>query len=159
MLLRPHSMPGGKFHRLWSPYELYGRVDYNYGWPAYNTSQGFPGAQGWMNALETLAYIYYLVVVYRHGYTATKSGRVSQKRHKKDLMWWLKEEKAVPGRVGATALVIAFAAGIATLSKTVLYCEWCAEPSPVWRASLIYLQLLSNFVTASRTLDTILSPI
>lgn len=97
-----------------------------------------------MNALETLAYIYYLVAVYRHGYTVTKSGRVSQKRHKKDLMWWLKEEKAVPGRVGATALVIAFAAGIATLSKTVLYfvIEFCNGFENVGHNSLSDLILL-----------------
>lgn len=121
MLLRPHSMPGGKLHSLWSPYALYGTVDYNYGWAAYNSRQGFPGAQSWLNLFETLGYIYYLAVVYRHGHTVTSSGRASQKKQKKGLLWLLKDEKAVPGRVGAIALVIVFAANMATLSKTLLY--------------------------------------
>jgi hypothetical protein len=40
-------MPGGKFHSpIWTPYALYGTVDYMYGWPAWNAGIGFTAAQG-----------------------------------------------------------------------------------------------------------------
>lgn len=46
VLLRPHTMPGGKFHSpFWTPYALYGTVDYMYGWPAWNNHNGFTAAK------------------------------------------------------------------------------------------------------------------
>jgi hypothetical protein len=123
VLLRPLSMPGGSLHHFWSPYALYGTIDYNYGWPAYNSHQGFPGAQSWLNVVETLAYVYYLVVVYLYGQTATASGRPSAEPQRKGLVWLLAHDKVVPGRIGAVALVVVFATAIATLAKTILYCK------------------------------------
>ncbi|KAH8692823.1 hypothetical protein BGW36DRAFT_385210 [Talaromyces proteolyticus] len=126
IFLRPHSMPGGKFHSpIWSPYALYGTVDYVYGWPAFNARNGFTAAQGALNIVETAAYIFYLAVVYLHGTSATNTGRASTKKVKKGLSWFLLDEKVVPGRIGGLALIIAFSASIATLSKTVLY--WLNE--------------------------------
>ncbi|KAL1973726.1 hypothetical protein VTN31DRAFT_5286 [Thermomyces dupontii] len=122
VLLRPHTMPGGKLHSpFFRPYALYGTVDYTYGWPAYKSGHGFPAGQGLMNLFETLGYVFYLSVVYRHGTTATGSGRASTKKVRKGLAWLLFEEKVVVGRVGSRAVLVAFSASVATFSKTVLY--------------------------------------
>lgn len=124
VLLRPHTMPGGKLHSpFFKPYALYGSVDYTYGWPAYKSGHGFPAGQGLMNLFETLAYIFYVTTVYRYGTTATGSGRASTKNVRKGLTWLLFEEKVVGGRVGSLAVLIAFSASVATFSKTVLYCK------------------------------------
>ncbi|KKK23006.1 hypothetical protein P175DRAFT_0438307 [Aspergillus ochraceoroseus IBT 24754] len=125
VLLRPHSMPGGKWHSpIWSPYALYGTVDYIYGWPAYNDRNGFTAAQAVLNLLETASYLYYLWVVYVHGTSATGSGRGSRTTQK-GLMWMLTGDKVVAGRIGAVALLVAFSASVMTLSKTALY--WLNE--------------------------------
>lgn len=122
VLLRPHSMPGGKFHSpLWTPYALYGTIDYIYGWPAFNARNGFTAAQTVMNLVETAGYLYYLFVVYRYGTTVTSSGRASRKQNK-GLVWFLKEDKSIAGRTGAIALLVAFSASVMTVSKTALYC-------------------------------------
>lgn len=109
VLLRPRTMPGGDLHwPLWAPYELYGNVDHIYGWKAFNANNGFTGAQGMLNVLETLMYIYYAVVYYGNATpVAALGGR-----------------KAVVGRKAAIAVLIAFSAAIMTLSKTVLYCKF-----------------------------------
>ncbi|KAL1850863.1 hypothetical protein Plec18170_006700 [Paecilomyces lecythidis] len=125
VLLRPHSMPGGKFHSpLWTPYALYGTIDYIYGWPAFNARNGFTAAQTVMNLVETAGYLYYLFVVYRYGTTVTSSGRASRKQNK-GLVWFLKEDKSIAGRTGAIALLVAFSASVMTVSKTALY--WLNE--------------------------------
>lgn len=129
VLLRPHSMPGGKYHSpIWTPYALYGTIDYIYGWPAFNARNGFTAAQGLLNVFETMAYIFYLVVVYFYGTTATTAGRASTKKVKKGLLWFLFEEKVVPGRIGSLALLIAYSSSVATFSKTILYCKPLAWP-------------------------------
>ncbi|KAK3950788.1 hypothetical protein QBC32DRAFT_216516 [Pseudoneurospora amorphoporcata] len=93
-------MPGGALHYpLWTPYELYGRVDYVYGWKAWNERNGFTAAQGMMNAFETGLYL-----VYAWGVLGGSKGE---------------------GRKGATVLLVGFAAAVMTLSKTVLY--WLNE--------------------------------
>lgn len=129
VLLRPHSMPGGKYHSpIWTPYALYGTIDYIYGWPAFNARNGFTAAQGLLNVFETVAYIFYLVVVYFYGTTATAAGRASTKKVKKGLLWFLFEEKVVPGRIGSLALLIAYSSSVATFSKTILYCKSLTRP-------------------------------
>lgn len=122
VLLRPHSMPGGRLHSpIWTPYALYGTIDYIYGWPAFNARNGFTAAQTVMNIVETIGYIYYLWVVFMYG-SAVVSGRGAQKLKKKGLVWLLTGEKVVAGRTGATALLVAYTVSALTLSKTVLYC-------------------------------------
>ncbi|KAJ5713721.1 uncharacterized protein N7483_010902 [Penicillium malachiteum] len=124
VLLRPHSMPGGRLHSpVWTPYALYGTIDYIYGWPAYNAHNGFTAAQTVLNVVETLGYIYYLLVVFRYGATVT-SGRGVQKQQK-GLVWLLTGDKVVAGRTGAIALMVAYTASVMTLSKTILY--WLNE--------------------------------
>ncbi|KAF9895362.1 hypothetical protein FE257_000266 [Aspergillus nanangensis] len=123
VLLRPHSMPGNKLHSpIWTPYALYGTIDYIYGWPAFNARNGFTAAQTVLNLVESVAYIYYLWIVYRYGASAS-SGR--GRKAQKGLMWMLTGEKVVAGRTGATALLIAYSASVMTLSKTILY--WLNE--------------------------------
>lgn len=125
VLLRPHSMPGNKLHSpLWTPYALYGQVDYVYGWPAFNARNGFTAAQTVMNLVESVGYAYYLWVVYRHGASATpSSGRARAKKDQKGIAWFLKDEKVVAGRAGAAALLVAYTASVMTLGKTLIYCE------------------------------------
>ncbi|KAL4896632.1 hypothetical protein BDV59DRAFT_198990 [Aspergillus ambiguus] len=123
VLLRPHSMPGNKLHSpIWTPYALYGTIDYIYGWPAFNARNGFTAAQTVLNIIESAAYVYYLWMVYKYGTSAT-GGR--GKKTKKDLKWLVTGEKVVAGRVGAIALLVAYSASLMTLSKTVLY--WLNE--------------------------------
>ncbi|KAL2822494.1 hypothetical protein BJX63DRAFT_122029 [Aspergillus granulosus] len=121
VLLRPHSMPGGKWHSpMWSPYALYATVDYIYGWPAYNSNNGFTAAQTYLNLVETAAYLYYLWVVYRHGTPAAGASR----GNKSQGLWSVfTGDRVVSGRTGAIALLVVFSASVMTLSKTILYCK------------------------------------
>ncbi|OAP57477.1 hypothetical protein AYL99_08215 [Fonsecaea erecta] len=118
--LRPHSMPGGKYHSpIWSPYALYGTVDYVYGWPAWEGHVGFTAAQGSLNVIETVMYIYYLNTILSNGPEGLLKSR--------NLRGFFRGErdKAVSGPGVATAVVVLFSAAIMTLSKTVLY--WLNE--------------------------------
>ena len=94
-------MPGGKFQSpLFKPYALYGTVDYVYGWPAYNASNGFTAAQASLNLLETIGYVGYLWIVWRRG----EGGK-----------------RIVIGGWGGMAVLVGFAMSVMTLSKTILY--------------------------------------
>ncbi|KAI1115130.1 hypothetical protein F5Y14DRAFT_450490 [Nemania sp. NC0429] len=134
VLMRPRTMPGGDLHwPLWVPYELYGNVDHVYGWKAFNANNGFTGAQGLLNALETLMYIYYAAVYFASAKPVASLGG----------------KKAVVGRQAAIAVVIAFAAAIMTLSKTVLYwlCEYYSGFDNIGHNSLqdlIFLWIIPN---------------
>ena len=104
VMLRPHSMPDGKYQSpIFTPYVLYGAVDHIYGWEAYNANNGFTAAQASLNAIETLGYIGYLWIVWKHG----KGDR-----------------RALYGGWGGLAVLAGFALSIMTLSKTVLYGEY-----------------------------------
>ncbi|CAG8415766.1 unnamed protein product [Penicillium salamii] len=99
VLLRPHSMPGGRFHSpVFTPYALYGTIDYIYGWPAFKARNGFTAAQTILNLFETAGYLWYLAVVYVYGSTVV-SGRGSPQTSK-GLLWLLKGNKVVAGRIG-----------------------------------------------------------
>ncbi|KAK6355530.1 hypothetical protein TWF696_004629 [Orbilia brochopaga] len=97
VFLRPHSMPGGKYHWPWTAYDIYAEVDLVYGRKHYEDGEGFNPMQSTLNVIETLVYLYYLYLV---GFGATGG---------------------VGGRRGATALVCAFAGSVATFWKTLLY--------------------------------------
>ena len=121
VILRPHSMPGGKFHwPLWVPYELYSRTDYIYGWKAYDEHNGFTMAQTAVNLVETLLYGYYLYVLYRYGRSSSAQGRGAPKMER---VGFLGKQRMVEGEMGALAVVVAYSAAVMTISKTVLYCE------------------------------------
>jgi hypothetical protein len=110
-------MPGGAFHSpIWTPYALYGKIDYMYGWPAWDARIGFTAAQGSLNAMEFAMDAFYLWVVYANG--KVKRGE------KKDFRWFVWEEKKVEG--AGLAVLVVWAAAVMTLSKTVLYCKSCS---------------------------------
>ncbi|KAM0095449.1 hypothetical protein ACP6JD_001125 [Aspergillus fumigatus] len=117
---------GHKLHSpVWTPYALYGTIDYIYGWPAFNARNGFTVAQTVLNLVESAAYLYYLFIIYKYGATMTTGGRGKQRKTRKGLLWMLKGDKVVSGRTGATALLVAYSASVMTSSKTVLY--WLNE--------------------------------
>lgn len=127
VMLRPHTMPGGKWHwPLYVPYDLYGRVDYIYGWKAFNAHNGFTSAQGLLNIIESAMYAYYLYILYAHGKQSAKAGREAPKTSK---VGFLGQQCAVEGKWGALAVVVGYSAALMTVSKTVLYCV--SAPSPV----------------------------
>lgn len=120
VFLRPLSMRGGALHwPLWVPYDLYGTIDHVYGWKAYNAKNGFTAAQSFLNLIETVMYTYYLYIVYVHGKSSKAQGRGAPKKN----AGFLGEQRYVEGRNAALALVVAYAAAVMTVSKTVLYCE------------------------------------
>ena len=115
-MLRPHSMPGGSLHwPLWTPYDLYGRVDYIYGWKAFNEHNGFTSAQALLNIIESLMYVYYLYILYAHGKQPTKQGR-------KPAAAAFLGQRSVEGKMGALAVLVGYSAAVMTFSKTFLYC-------------------------------------
>ncbi|KAI0476870.1 hypothetical protein F4859DRAFT_480503 [Xylaria cf. heliscus] len=129
VLLRPRTMTGGDLHwPLWTPYALYGEVDHVYGWKAFNANNGFTGAQGFLNVVETLMYAYYALVYYQNAVSV--GGK-----------------KVLVGRTAAVAVLVAFSASVMTLSKTVLYwlCEYYSGfdnigHNPFW--DLIFLWII-----------------
>jgi len=123
VMLRPHTMPGGSLHwPIWAPYELYGRVDYIYGWKAFNERNGFTSAQGFLNIVETLMYLYYLYIIYASGKQSKVQGRGAPKP---SAIGFLGEQRFVDGQKGAIAVLVAYSAAVMTVSKTVLY--WMNE--------------------------------
>ena len=127
-MLRPLSMPGGSLHwPLWQPYELYGTVDYIYGWKAFNEKNGFTAAQGFLNIVESALYGYYLYILYAYGRQSKAQGRGAPKMEK---VGWLGEQRYVDGEMGAVAVVVAYSAAVMTVSKTVLYCK-------IWHAAIV----------------------
>ncbi|KAI3343558.1 hypothetical protein F4824DRAFT_12340 [Ustulina deusta] len=131
VLLRPRTMEGGDLHwPLWVPYALYGRVDHVYGWKAFNAGSGFTGAQGFLNVIETIMYIYYAVVYYQNAVPVAGT-------------------KKVVGRKAAVAVLVAFSAAVMTLSKTILYwlCEYYSGFDNIGHNStrdLIFLWIIPN---------------
>lgn len=131
VLLRPHSMPGGWLHKpIWSPYALYGTIDYVYGFPAYEAGDGWTAAQGWFNALETAAYLVYLWLVYSHGTPAAVPGRGAPDPDTVDAVGApgvfkrLSESRVLHGRIAAIAVLIGYSTALVTFVKTVLYCKY-----------------------------------
>jgi nicotinamide riboside transporter PnuC len=122
VLLRPYSMPGGSLHwPIWVPYELYGRVDYVYGFKALEEKNGFTAAQGMLNLVETLGYMAYLWIVWRSGSQANNTEGTGAPSRKS--VGWIGAARSVGGTEAGVAVLIAFATAVMTLNKTVLYCR------------------------------------
>lgn len=116
VLFRPLTMPGGSLHLpIYKLYALYGTVDYMYGWPAWNDGVGFTAAQGSLNVLETIMYVWYIVVLATHG-----QGTGWYKSWQKQF--WT-QKTVVQGEGVALATLICFSSAVMSLSKTVLYCK------------------------------------
>ncbi|KAL8889453.1 MAG: hypothetical protein Q9215_003288 [Flavoplaca cf. flavocitrina] len=108
VIFRPHTMPGGKWHQpLYTPYALYATVDYMYGWPAYESGNGFTLAQGSLNVLESIGYLAYLYVFCMHG----------------EGHWALVEgqRRSIRGGWAGLACLLGFSVSLLTFSKTALY--------------------------------------
>jgi len=122
-MLRPLSMPGGRLHwPLWAPYELYGKVDYIYGWKAFNERNGFTAAQGLLNIVESLMYLYYLYILLVFGRQSNSRGRGAPSPQ---TIGVLGQQRYVDGQKGAIAVLVGYSAAVMTVSKTVLY--WMNE--------------------------------
>ncbi|KAG4410774.1 hypothetical protein IFR04_016089 [Cadophora malorum] len=123
VMLRPLSMPGGRLHwPLWAPYELYGKVDYIYGWKAFNERNGFTAAQGLLNIVESLMYLYYLYILLVFGRQSNSRGRGAPSPQ---TIGVLGQQRYVDGQKGAIAVLVGYSAAVMTVSKTVLY--WMNE--------------------------------
>ncbi|CZT49222.1 uncharacterized protein RSE6_10033 [Rhynchosporium secalis] len=123
VMLRPLSMPGGSLHwPLWAPYELYGKVDYIYGWKAFNERNGFTAAQTLLNIVETSMYMYYLYILFAFGRQSHAQGRGAPSQSKVGFQG---QQRYVDGQKGAVAVLVAYSAAVMTFSKTVLY--WMNE--------------------------------
>ncbi|EEQ83769.1 uncharacterized protein BDCG_00574 [Blastomyces dermatitidis ER-3] len=147
VLLRPHSMPGGSLHYIWSPYALYGTIDYIYGWPAWNNRNGFTSAQSLMNLVETACYLFYLFVLFNYGTTSNYKGENKGKSATKGDFF--APRRSIGGRLGAIALLVVFSGSVMTVSKTVLYGlnEACSGFDNVGHNSfwtLIFLWIIPN---------------
>jgi hypothetical protein len=122
ILLRPHTMAGGALQwPIWKPYEIYAAIDYVYGWPGWESNDGFGGAQGALNAVETVLYGLYVMIIYYHSVPAPTGTGLDVKSE--GLGALLSGGRKVPGKNGNRALLIGFTAAVMTLSKTVLYCR------------------------------------
>ena len=125
-------MPGGKFSSpIFTPYVLYGSVDYMYGWPAYNENNGFTGAQASLNAIETVGYIVYLWIVWKHGRADNRAlfggwGGLAVLVCTFWISCFLRHVAAQNTSLDQVKLTlkspqVGFALSVMTLSKTVLY--------------------------------------
>src|SRR6266536_5187814 len=125
VMLRPYSMPGGSLHwPIWSPYELYGTVDYIYGWKAFDEKNGFTAAQGFLNIIESFMYVYYLYILFVHGRQPKGRGRGAPKPK---TVGFLGQQRYVDGKQGALGALVGYSAAVMTVSKTLLYCEFSAN--------------------------------
>lgn len=109
------------------PYKLYGEVDHGYGWPAYTARDGWTGAQGTVNLLETIGYGVYLWMALRAGREVNVKGRGAPSGgvlERIGLGKGLGRARALEGREAGWAVLLGFAVACVTASKTLLYCEF-----------------------------------
>lgn len=117
-MLRPHTLPGGSLSwPLYTPYELYGRVDPVYSPEAYHSGLGWTGAQGLGNVFETIAYIAYLWVILAYGQSEGRGEGVWS------YLGPVGEKRRVHGWWGAVASLLGYTTFAITVMKSVLYCE------------------------------------
>ncbi len=118
-------MPDGSLHApIFTPYALYGQVDYIYGEKALKEHNGFTAAQASLNIVESAGYVGYLWVVWKYG-----EG----------------EKRVLGGGWGGVACLVGFALSVMTVSKTVLYCEFF-WPSDRVRSGMESVGLMRNVV-------------
>lgn len=118
-------MPGGYLSKIWYPYGMYGNVDKMYGFKAWNAHEGWTGAQGYINLLETAAYVTYLSLVYRYGEQEPRQGSGAPDRSAMGQFRALSESRTVYGKTAAGATLLAYSAATVTFWKTIIY--WLIE--------------------------------
>lgn len=159
IFLRPASMPGGRLHSpIFLPYKIYGSVDYLYGWPAFTSHNGFPGAVAFLNILEIGFYLFYLMLVIRYGSAATETSSFS-------IVGSTPFSYGGPtldGQTGALAALILLGTSLATFYKTLLYCQFILLIHPPYvftrslRIKLKHVQGATNGSPGSAALDIII---
>jgi len=147
VLGRPLTMEGGAWHwPFYVPYKLYGEVDHVYGWKAFDAKLGFTGAQGFLNAIETAMYLYYIYVYWTQGVPAAAvAGGTAKVIAGRDAS----KTTVLVGKPAAKAVLVAFSAFVMTLSKTVLYwlCEYFGSYENIGHNAmreLIFLWIIPN---------------
>lgn len=119
-------MPGGSLHSpIWKPYGLYGTIDHVYGFKAYEAGNGWTAAQGYVNAVETVAYLVYLYMVYTYGQQEDTQGRGAPDQSTLGRFKALGESRTVYGKMATWAVLLAYSTAWLTFAKTVLY--WLLE--------------------------------
>jgi hypothetical protein len=114
IFLRPHTLPGRKWHEpFFRAMDSWAEVDHTYGEQAWQEREGFTAAQGVINMLEVTLYMVYFFIAWRHGRGGVRG--------------------AFGGRWAARAVLVGFAAGTVTATKTSLYCV--LSPIPPSRCS------------------------
>ena len=115
-------MPGGALHKpIWAPYGLYGTVDHNYGFKAYNAGVGWTAAQGSVNALETIAYMAYLYILYKYGEQEPRQGSGAPDGSMMGQFRALSESRTLSGRMATWAVLLGYTTAQVTFWKTMLY--------------------------------------
>ena len=103
VLLRPHTMPGGRIHEpIWVSHGIYGGVDHLYGREGYQDGDGLVAAYALVNLVESLLYLWCAWAIYRSG-------------------------KPVQSRV----ILVLFAVSLTVATKTVLY-GWSIQTPCKW---------------------------
>jgi hypothetical protein len=111
-------MPGGWLHwPLWVPYELYGTVDYVYGFPHFTAKEGWGPTQGFGNAIETSLYFLYLFFAFKYGRKEEVAGRGAPANA---LSFG---RRKIVGREAGVAVLIGLTTAVMTFWKTFLYCQ------------------------------------
>lgn len=119
-------MPGGSLHApLWTPYALYGTIDYMYGFKQWDAHNGFTLAQASFNAVETGAYGLYLYLVYRYGREEERQGRGAPRRDVLGRLKALGDSRTVEGQMAVWVVLLGYSTSFLTFTKTVLY--WLNE--------------------------------
>lgn len=119
-------MPGGWLHApLWTPYALYGTIDYMYGFKQWDAHNGFTLAQGSFNAVETVAYGVYLYLVYKYGREEERQGRGAPRRDALGRLKALGDSRTVEGEMAVWVVLLGYSTSFLTFTKTVLY--WLNE--------------------------------
>lgn len=77
---------------------------------------GFTAAQAILNVVETLGYIWYLILVFGSEWKGENESRERA---------WTRfiAKRRVEGAKGSSAVLLGFALGTMTASKTILYCK------------------------------------
>jgi hypothetical protein len=100
-------------------------VDKIYGFKAYNAGEGWTAAQAAVNVVETMAYIAYLYVVYKHGEQEPRQGAGAPDRSTLGQFRALAESRTVTGHCAGMAVITAYTAATVTFWKTIIY--WLIE--------------------------------
>lgn len=96
-----------------------------YGWKQFDAHNGFTLAQGTFNAVETVAYLVYLYLVYKHGQQEETQGRGAPDKDMLGSLKALGESRTVYGDMATWVVLLGYSTSFLTFTKTALY--WLNE--------------------------------